>query len=222
VLGVLNVESGEPLTEADAASLQVVADQLASAITNARLFAAERHRAARLAAIERIGRLITSRRNLDELMQTAIEAMHVYLAQSNIALLLIDPEDPETLVLSGRSGIYASIPIGGYWQSVHDGIIGWAARSRERILIADVWSDPRYLPVPGADNVRSELAVPVVAGDRLLGVLNIESEQRFGEADAEGIEILADQLAAAIDSERMYGAERPRAAPIVCFNRIGR
>jgi GAF domain-containing protein len=222
VLGVLNVESSQTLTQQDAASLQVVADQLASAIVNARLFAAERQRVARLAAIERIGRLITSRRNLDELLQTAVEAIHMYLAQTNIALLLIDSEDAETLVLSGRSGIYESIPIGGYRQSIHVGIIGAAARSRQRVLVSDVRSDARYLPVPGAEWVRSELAVPVVAGERLLGVLNVESGQTFGETDAEGIEILADQLAAAIQNARLFEAERRRAARIEVINRIGR
>ena len=113
-------------------------------------------------------------------------------------------------MLSGRSGIYESIPIGGYRQSIHEGIIGAAARSRGRVLVADVRSDARYLPVPGAEWVRSELAVPVVAGDRLLGVLNIESGVTFGEADAEGIEILADQLAAAIENARLFEAERRR------------
>ena len=78
--------------------------------------------------------------------------------------------------------------------------------------MADVRSDARYLPVPGAEWVRSELAVPVVAGERLLGVLNIESGVTFGEADAEGIEILADQLAAAIENARLFEAERRRAA----------
>src|SRR5207249_832989 len=107
---------------------------------------------------------------------------------------LTERDDPEWLVLRARGGYYGSRP-GEYRQHISQGIIGSAARARRRVLMDDVMSDPRYIPIPGAPQIRSELSLPLVAGDELLGVLNIESERRIPRDDADGLEVVADQLA---------------------------
>jgi len=67
-----------------------------------------------------------------------------------------------------------------------------------------VSSDPRHLPTPGAEGIRSELAVPILLGERVLGVLNVESGDPFDEEDEAGLRIVADQLAVAIENARLY------------------
>ncbi|HEX5502453.1 MAG TPA: GAF domain-containing protein, partial [Thermomicrobiales bacterium] len=91
VFGAVNVEGGEPFTAEDAESLAIIADQLAVAIANARLFVAARRRAARLATVTRVGQLIAGRLSLDQLLQTAVEAIHEHLAFPHVAILLVDP-----------------------------------------------------------------------------------------------------------------------------------
>src|SRR5262249_11857660 len=119
------------------------------------------------------------------------------------------PDDPRTLVLSARSGVYADSRIGDYRQNVADGVIGAAARARQAVLVDDVRRDPRYIPVPGAPTIRSELAVPLRVGGTLLGVLNVESEQRFSPEDAEGFAIVADQLSVAVHNASLFaGTQR--------------
>lgn len=205
VLGVLNVESDAPFAEEDAASLRIIADQLAVAIENARLFEAEKQRAARIAAINHVGRLITSSLSLDEIIQTAVAAIGEHLQYHNIALLLVDPDDPGTLVLQSYNGIYIEAIVGEYRQPLDYGVIGLAARTRQPVLVSDVQNDPRYLPVPGALDMYAELAVPLVFGERLLGVLNIESAHAITEEDAAGFTIIADQLGTAIENARLFG-----------------
>lgn len=56
----------------------------------------------------------------------------------------------------------------------------------------DVTHDSRYIPTRGMDDVCTELAVPVVVGDRLLGVLNVESTRSLDEEDAVDLAIVAD------------------------------
>jgi signal transduction histidine kinase len=206
VLGVLNLESDARFSEEDVASLRIIADQLAVAIENARLFTAEQQRAARIAAINRVGRLITNSLSLDEIIHTAVAAIREQLEYHNIALLLVDPDDPQTLVLRSYSGIYIEAIVGEYRQPINQGVIGIAAQERQPRLIVDVQNDPRYLPIPGASDIYSELAVPLVFGEQLLGVLNIESRRRITEEDAAGFAIIADQLGTAIENARLFGS----------------
>jgi phosphoserine phosphatase RsbU/P len=77
-------------------------------------------------------------------------------------------------------------------------------RAREAVLVNDVEGDPRYMPTPGARGVRAELAVPIVLGGRVLGVVNVESTHTLDDEDVAGIRVVADQLAVAIENARLY------------------
>jgi GAF domain-containing protein len=220
-LGALNIESQLPLTDEDAAGLQIVADQLASAITNARLFEAERRRAARIEEINRIGRLIASSLSLEAIFQTAVAAIHEQLGFTYVGAGLVAPHDLEMLMLLSQAGAETPDIPPDYRQSIHVGIIGEAARTRKPVLVQSVADDPRYLPMLKAHAIRAELAVPIVLGEQLLGVLNIESEQPISADDAAGVEIIADQLGIAIDNARRYEEEQRRTARLELIAHIG-
>lgn len=210
VIGVLGVGAAPPgrFHPEDVEVLTLLAQHAAIAIENVRLYQAEKRRASHIAIINRVGRLVSGSLHLDHLLQTAVEATAAHLRHPHIAILLADPANPETLVLRAKSGIFTAPEINPYHQTVNQGIIGTAARTRQRRLVNDVRHDPHYLRLPGADNIYAELAVPIVVGDRLLGVLNVESEQPISEADAEGYEIIADQLGVAIDNARLFAGIR--------------
>lgn len=206
MIGFFGIGAAPPrvFDEQDVELLTLLARHAAIAIENARLFAAEKRRASRQLTLNRIGKLIASSLDLDELLQTTVAAIGEQLSYSNTGVLLVDKDDPETLVLTARSGVYAENVKGEYRQSIHEGIIGIAARSRQPVFIPDVRQDPRYLPVPGAEDIRSELAFPLVVGNRLLGVLNVESTQFISEGEAADLEIVADQLGVAIANARLF------------------
>jgi len=188
----------------DVELLTQLARHAAIAIENARLFAAEKRRAGRKATLNRIGKLIAATLDLDELLQTAVSAIDEELCYSNTAVLLLDRDNPDTLVLTARSGVYADNVKGPYSQPKFKGIIGAAAHSRRPVLIPDVRHDPRYIPIPGAHDIRAELAVPIVAGNRLLGVLNIETTDPLDREEASDLEIVADQLGVAITNAYLF------------------
>src|SRR5205823_5765270 len=148
------------------AALQIAADQLAAAIVTAQLFDAERRRTARMATINRIGRLITSSLSLNEIVQTAAEAVADQLHFAHVAVDIVDPDNPDMLVLLAQAGKATARVPAGYRQSIHTGVVGAAARVRHRVLVNDVATDPRYLAVLGTDTIRAELAVPIIVGDR--------------------------------------------------------
>ncbi len=202
----IGAEPPRVFTEQDEEDLALFARHAAIAIENSRLFESERRRTSRIYTINRIGRLITSHLGLDQILQTAVEAIREHLPYSDIAVLLVSPDDPRTLVLSARSGKYARAVTGEYRQSLDVGVIGSSARARERVWIPDVRRDPRYIPIrgPAGERVEAELAVPITFGDELLGVLNVESERQIASDDADGLAIIADQLGVAIHNAHEF------------------
>ena len=92
---------------------------------------------------------------------------------------------PETLVLGPFQGLPACNPI-----PFSKGVCGAAARSRQTQRVDDVHAVPDHIACDAAS--RSELVVPIVVGDRVWGVLDIDSPQhaRFSQEDQAGIEAL--------------------------------
>jgi GAF domain-containing protein len=94
-----------------------------------RALAETARRLARLTTINRIGRIITGSLDLDELLTTAVAALQEHLPFETIALMLVDSDDAEMLVLRARSGVYAVSDLDQYRQSIHVGIAGAGARA---------------------------------------------------------------------------------------------
>jgi len=199
-------------TQSDVAALGEFARHAAIAIQNARTYELEQRRTERLRVITRIGGIITSDLRLGDMLKKAADAVHELLGYPNVAIALIDPEDPQTLILDTLGGHYRAIIHGEYQFPIDQGIMGAAARTRETVLVNDVLADPRYLRTPGAPDVYSEIAVPILLGDSVLGVLNVEADEPLGESDAEVLRLVADQLGVAIANARLHAVARKLAA----------
>ena len=99
------------------------------------------------------------------------------------------------------------IPLEGGFPLGH-GLSGTAAKERRPVLVANVLEDSRYVRHRHPEvEIRSELAVPLVVRDRLIGVLDLESTEfgAFNEEHSELISALARHIAIAIDNARLYG-----------------
>jgi signal transduction histidine kinase len=206
MIGFLGVGAGTKRFGADEAELlRLFARPAAIAIANAQRYEDERERGDRMALVARVARLVTADLRLDELIQRAADAIHELLGFPNLAIPLIDPEQPNTLVLTVKGGYYKDLIPGEYRIPISQGLMGEAARTRQMVLVNDVASDPRYLPTPGGA-AACELAVPILLGDRVLGVVNVERDDPFREEDAAIVGIIADQLAVAIENARLYAS----------------
>jgi two-component system NarL family sensor kinase len=199
-------------TKADVATLTEFARHAALAIRNARAYELEQQRTERLRVITRIGGIITSDLRLGDLLKKAADAVHELLGYPNVAIALVDPDDPNTLVLDTLGGHYRSIIHGEYRFPINEGIMGSAARTRETVLVNDVKNDPRYLQTPGGPEVYAEVAVPILFGDAALGVLNVETDEPLSESDAELLRLVADQMGVAISNARLHAVARELAA----------
>jgi two-component system NarL family sensor kinase len=129
----------------------------------------------------------------------------------NVDIPMLDPDEPYTLVVGIRGGHYKRAIRHVDRIPVERGIMGSAVRSRRTELVNDLRLDPRYVCPPGVTPAQAELAVPIRVAGEVVGVVNVESDQAFDEADRLSIESVADFLGVAIRNLRLVPAAREAA-----------
>jgi len=210
VFGILDVQSTTPysFTPNDVEILQILADQLSIAANNAELFAETQEHLSQHRLLHHITTSAASGATLDEALTTAVEGLQVTLGGDRVSILISDSDRKNLIVTNwvGYSGAAEklSIPFGS-------GITGWVAAHRKPLRINDTEQDARYIQI--SSNTRSELALPLVFRNDVLGVLNVESEQvaAYNENDEEMLGTLAGSLAAIIANARLVEKIRKQA-----------
>jgi GAF domain-containing protein/AmiR/NasT family two-component response regulator len=189
--------------------IDLFANQAAVAIWNARLYGRTsqklEQKVAELQTVGEINQLITSTLNLGEVLPLILDkAMELVDVQHGV-LQLIDDETGE-LVIQLRKGL-TLVPLERPRLKPGEGITGKAAQEKRSIVVHDVtqplWRDIYYEFWPGT---RSELAVPLLIGERCIGVLNFEHSEPgyFSEDEREIVEGMATQAAIAIQNAQRY------------------
>jgi sigma-B regulation protein RsbU (phosphoserine phosphatase) len=202
-IGALNVLSRERdrYAERDVAILRQFAAHVATALVNARLFAQQRHDAEAFELLAEIGREVASVLDLPELLSRIGQLARRVIDYRTFGILLLNEQTKElemkVAVQYGEKVSLPTVPLG-------EGLVGYAALHREPVLVPDVSKDPRYIKV--VDDVRSELAIPMLLKDRCIGVFDLESPEldRFTKRDVEILTLLASQAAVAIENARLY------------------
>jgi sigma-B regulation protein RsbU (phosphoserine phosphatase) len=207
LVGVLNIEGPavEPFTPAARTALQVLAGHLAVAIENATLYRETRWYTGLLASLHEIGKETASILDLDLLLQRLAEIVKRVIDYESFGILLLDEERNELVLRKavnfGPARVKSRLP-------VSEGLCGAAVRRREPVLVGDVRKDPRYVGL--VPETRSELVVPLLHKDRVIGVLDLESPvlDRFTEEHVKVLTPLASQVAVAVENARLYAELR--------------
>ena len=216
VIGALMVESRRPraYTEEDAVALLTLANHLAIAVENARLFTVETHRSTQMRLINEIGRHTTATLDLDELLERAASLIFQRFAYRVVSLFLFDAQAGEA-VLRSSAGRASKLVEAGYRQSLERGLVGRALRTRQPVIAARAGEDPDYVPIDDDDAFTgSELVIPLQRGDVLLGALAVQHERTdfFLPDVVEVLQTLSDQLSIAIENARLYQEMEQRLA----------
>jgi signal transduction histidine kinase len=206
LIGVFGIGKHTPHTlDAEAQELLALfARHAAVAIDNAQRYSEEKRRAARFALIARVAAIGASGPDLDTLLQHAADAVHDTLDYPNVDIPLLDPQAPDTLVIRIRGGEYKRLIRHEDRLPIDQGIMGAAVRERRVQLVNDIAADPRYVTPPGVVAPLAELAIPILYGDEVLGVLNVEGDRAFDELDCVSLEIVAEHLGVAIVNARLF------------------
>ena len=203
-IGALNLLSCQPdhFSERDVTILRQFAAHVAGALVNARLFERSRLDAEAFEALAEIGREVTSLLDLDQLFARLAQLTKRVIDYRTFGILLLNDDNELEIKLALHFGEKRDVPR----VKLGEGIVGYAALHREPVLVSDVSTDPRYIQV--VPDVRSELAIPMMIKDRVIGVVDLESPEleAFSKRDVEILTLLASQAAVAIENARLYAA----------------
>jgi len=209
VLGIIDVQSTQTnvFSPDDVKILQMLADQLSTAIANSELFAETQKNLAQQRLLYQVTTSAASISNLDEALINVVNGLKVIMEGIRITFLLYNPATNEFEV-KASAGYENEEEINRFKTRVGVGVTGIAARDHQVIYLNDVTKDPRYLSLD--KEVMSELALPLIFRNEVLGVLNLESPQpyAFTEGDQDVLATLASSVAVDIANTRLLGQIR--------------
>ncbi|HEY42791.1 MAG TPA: GAF domain-containing protein [Anaerolineae bacterium] len=225
VIGVLNIQSQEldAFDESDLVLTQSLADQVAIAIENARLFNEEQRRADQFRVISEVGGQITSILDVNVLLEEMARLIRDAFDYYHVAFGLIEGDE---VVYKAGSGELSDIPGFEFKPSRLkiglEGITGWVAATGESLYTPDVSKESRYVEMRGS-KTRSELTVPITARGKVLGILDVQSDQlnAFDESDMNVLQSLAYQAGVAIENATLFKAEQKRAEHFRLISDVG-
>ena len=215
VVGVLAIESVEPnyFTSEHERILNVLGNQLAIALENARLYEELRARTDEMETLIDIGHEINSILDLDKLLEHITPLLHRVMAFDTLSVGLID-EEAEEFVWHIEEGFNAPSESQANRTEITQGIVGRAVRQRHPVVVGDVSHDPDYHVSKGweACSHHSEMAVPLIHKDKVIGVIALESRRTnaFGHNHAHLLQSVGNNLSIAIANARLYAEQVER------------
>jgi signal transduction histidine kinase/DNA-binding response OmpR family regulator len=183
-------------------------------------------RATELEVASQIGQQITTILDPDELMRAVVEVLQQRFAYYFVSIWQLNDRQ-DVLALRAGLGRHGYQPFSTYF-TLHKetirSIVAWVARSGKSYHADDVEQDPLFMYREELPQTRSELAVPLRIGPRMVGVLDIESDQpaTFTPELCSVFQALADQVAVAIRNAELYEIQRQRRAQAELLESIGR
>jgi diguanylate cyclase (GGDEF)-like protein len=171
----------------------------------------------KIAVLYDAGQAVLSTFDLDEVLQRILAIARDYFHLRNVAIALLDKPSQQLYIRSqigwdeGQDKI--RVPLG-------QGITGAAALKKQPVYAPDVTKDPRYFC--SAKSTRSELAIPLMVRDEVVGVLDCQSD-REDHFDSETIDLLtlfSTQASIALQNARLYSLEQQRARQLQAINAI--
>jgi phosphoserine phosphatase RsbU/P len=203
-VGVLDIQSRhlDYFTRDQQNILFVLANRLAVAIENARLFQQVRTQAETLLVLNEVSREISSILDVEELLRRTAELVKKVIDYQILSILLYDQEQN---VFRHRIDVKHGQRVQGKLRAAAtEGLVGAAATLREPVVVPDVTADPRYIMVN--PETRSELSIPMIHQGKVIGVLDLESPQLnyFTEDHVQTLSILAANLAVSLENARLY------------------
>jgi GAF domain-containing protein/HAMP domain-containing protein len=157
-----------------------------------------------------VGRAITSILNLDDLLAEVVNLIRNRFGFYHAGIFLLD-ESNEWAVLRQATGEAGQRMLAKKHRLAvgSESIVGWVAANHQPRVALDVGADAVHFKNPELPHTRSEIALPLIVGDRLLGVLDVQSteEAAFDEEDMAILSLMADQVTVAIENALKFSQE---------------
>ena len=188
--------------------------QISSALKGALLVQQEEKRTRQLQTVTEVSAAASTILNMTELLQNVVDLTKASFDLYHAHVYLLN-EAGDTLQLAAGAGEVGRQMVAQGWQislSADKSLVTRAARTRQGIIVNNVREDPGFLSNPLLPDTQSELAVPLIVGERILGVLDVQSDEvgYFTQDDIRIQTTLATQIVVTLENARLF--ERTRAA----------
>ncbi len=180
------------------------------------LLAQTRARATALATVAEVSRQITTILDVEQLLWTVCELISTNFNLYHVQIFLLSEDEEQLRLVAGTGKVGRERVEQKFTIALQNPIslVARAARTRTVQVLNDVQHAEGHLPHPKLVQTRASLALPMIVGETLLGVLNVQARKagRFGDADVQIQTTLAAQIAIAIHNARLFTAERKQRA----------
>lgn len=146
-------------------------------------------------------------------LKFSFQAQHVLAATAEAVLEQTQADEvsimlhtSENLVITWING-KARAPLLGQARSMHEGIAGWVAHQGEPLLLHGEVSDPRFAPIHPRPEIRSAISMPLLAGGKIVGVLNanrLHASRPFTEGQIKALSVLTNSAAVALQNQALF------------------
>lgn len=211
VLGVISLQTitADGLyRENELRVLDGISQQIAKAIAYAKQYKATTHRADQLALVAQVSTDMSRSLDVQELIQSVVDLTQDRFGLYHVHMYLLDETGDLLRLVAGAGEIGRRLAASGWMidAAVDQSLVARAARQHQGIVVNDVSSQTDYHQNELLPETRAELAVPLLAGEQLLGVLDIRSAQvnHFSREDVDVMTTLAAQVAISLQNARRY------------------
>ncbi len=165
---------------------------------------AERTRALSLTA--EVSRTLVMILDKDQLVLEVVEQIQKTFNYYHVHIYLLDEEQAQLLMAGGTGEAGKALLIGKHKIAVGQGLVGRAALMGVPILVSDVSHDKYWLPNPLLPETRSEIAIPIIHENKVIGVLDVQEDNAnsLSEADVDLLETIGNQLGIALTNADLY------------------
>jgi sigma-B regulation protein RsbU (phosphoserine phosphatase) len=203
LVGVIDLQSTQigAFGDQEHSLLELIASHFSIAIEAARLYRATMRQNRVLKTLSEIAQEFSRILKLDQLLSKIASLIHPMIPYDALSILLLEESDT---VLKHYFGVRYDERI--QWDNVKlgVGIVGRATETKRPVLVRDTHLDDRYVAV--IDGIRSEVAIPLMLKDKVIGVIDLECEQvdAFTSQTVQTLSLLAPQIATAIENACLY------------------
>jgi len=203
LVGVIDLQSTRvrAFHDQDRRIMRLIASRVGGSIENASLYRRVNHQNRTFRTLAQLSQEFSSILDLDELLGKIAASVRTLINYDAFSILLVDAEKK---LLRFRFSVRYDQRVDLDNIALGMGITGAAAESRQTVRVVNTMQDPRY--IASQPDIHSEMAVPLIVQDRVVGVLNMESERigNFTEEHQRTLSLLAPQIASSVENARLY------------------
>jgi sigma-B regulation protein RsbU (phosphoserine phosphatase) len=219
VVGVLDIYSKDmtPFSMDEISIFEMIANEVGYALSVSNSIKMNIERLRKNQVFYDITSSVTTSTEMGRALQATSDNLFKAIPQSQISIFMLDSED--TLFIRTSTG-YENIDTSAIRIRKGEGVVGLVAKTLRPLRLEDTQGDARFIPID--KEIRSEIAVPIIFQDRLMGIINVESKQpqAFDENDFEILVALGKSLGAILSSVELLEETRRKAQLGQRLNRL--